>query len=210
MFKLIKHFLFALCLFTFAAAPAFAQQFHIDVVHLSDGSIIKGIIIEQIPGVSLKIKTQDGSLFVFMMSDVLKITKELSQKHSIQFERKSPGIALALSFLIVGGGQIYNEQAEQAMGHLVTAVGCGLLIYSALEDDTLYSDPDKDNGRIRAALVVGLGNWMISMITAPISAHEINETRQQQIRDFSLLNDRLILAPYASRKGQGAMLSLRF
>ena len=54
--------------------------------------------------------------------------------------------------------------------------------------------------------VLGLGNWIISMI----SAHEINEKRQQQIQNVSLLNDRLFLTPYASRKGQGAMFSLRF
>ncbi len=47
-----------------------------DVVYLKNGSIIKGLVIEQIPTESLKIQTSDGSLFVYKMEEVLKITKE--------------------------------------------------------------------------------------------------------------------------------------
>jgi hypothetical protein len=49
---------------------------YVDVVYLKNGSIIRGIIVEQIPDVSIKIKTADGSLFVFKMSEIEKITKE--------------------------------------------------------------------------------------------------------------------------------------
>lgn len=37
---------------------------YVDVVYLKNGSIIRGMIIEQIPNVSLKIQTKDGSIFV--------------------------------------------------------------------------------------------------------------------------------------------------
>ncbi len=47
-----------------------------DVVYLKNGSIIHGIIIEQIPNESLKIKTKDGSVFVYKMVEVIKLTKE--------------------------------------------------------------------------------------------------------------------------------------
>jgi len=49
---------------------------YIDVVYLKNGSIIRGTILEQIPNVSIKIQTKDGSLFVYKMDDVEKITKE--------------------------------------------------------------------------------------------------------------------------------------
>ena len=49
---------------------------YIDVLYLKNGSIIKGLIIEQIPNTSVKIKTADGSIFVHVMDDVIKITKE--------------------------------------------------------------------------------------------------------------------------------------
>ena len=47
-----------------------------DVVYLKNGSIIRGTIIEQVPNKSLKIKTNDGSVFVYEINDVEKITKE--------------------------------------------------------------------------------------------------------------------------------------
>ena len=53
-----------------------AAQNYTEVVYLKNGSIIKGVIIEQVPNVSLKIKTSDGSLIICQMNDVEKITKE--------------------------------------------------------------------------------------------------------------------------------------
>lgn len=51
----------------------------IDVVYLKNGSIVKGMIIEQVPGVSIKIKTRDDSLFIFKIEEVERITKEESK-----------------------------------------------------------------------------------------------------------------------------------
>ena len=53
-----------------------AAQNYTEVVYLKNGSVIKGVIIEQVPNVSLKIKTSDGSLIICQMNDVEKITKE--------------------------------------------------------------------------------------------------------------------------------------
>ena len=50
-----------------------------DVVYLKNGSIIRGMIIEQIPNVSLKIQTKDSNVFVFKMEEIEKITKELER-----------------------------------------------------------------------------------------------------------------------------------
>lgn len=52
---------------------------YVEVVYLKNGSIIRGMIIEQIPNVSLKIQTRDGNVFVYKMEEVEKITKELSK-----------------------------------------------------------------------------------------------------------------------------------
>lgn len=52
---------------------------YVDIVYLKNGSIIRGIVIEQIPNVSIKIQTKDGSIFVYKMEEVEKITKELSK-----------------------------------------------------------------------------------------------------------------------------------
>ncbi|WP_452231386.1 hypothetical protein [Lacinutrix sp. MEBiC02595] len=47
-----------------------------DVLFLKNGSIIKGSIIEMNPTTSIKIKTADGSLFVYKMEEILKTEKE--------------------------------------------------------------------------------------------------------------------------------------
>jgi hypothetical protein len=61
---------------TMFSMPSFAQTNYEDVVYLKNGSIIHGIIIEQVPNESIKIQTADRNIFVFKMDEVLKITKE--------------------------------------------------------------------------------------------------------------------------------------
>ncbi|MFV0332193.1 MAG: hypothetical protein ACK5KL_20575 [Dysgonomonas sp.] len=66
-------FLFFLITFTLACA---AQNYNQDNVHLKDGSVIKGVVIEQIPNKSIKIKVADGSIYVYSMDLIEKIVKE--------------------------------------------------------------------------------------------------------------------------------------
>ncbi len=54
----------------------FAQQEYKDVVYLKNGSIIRGLIVEQKLNEFLKIKIVDGSVFVYKMEEVDKIAKE--------------------------------------------------------------------------------------------------------------------------------------
>jgi hypothetical protein len=62
-------FFWGICMF------GIAQNYQ-EVVYLKNGSIIKGVIVEQIPGVSLKVKTADGSIFAYSIDEVEKTTKE--------------------------------------------------------------------------------------------------------------------------------------
>ena len=52
-----------------------AQANYEDVVYLKNGSIMHGIIIEQIPNQSIKIQTKDCNVFVYKLDDVQKMTK---------------------------------------------------------------------------------------------------------------------------------------
>ncbi len=56
-----------------------------EVVYLKNGSIIRGVIMEQVPGETLKIGTKDGNVFVYQMNEVEKITKETSLKKDDDF-----------------------------------------------------------------------------------------------------------------------------
>ena len=52
-----------------------AQSNYEDIVYLKNGSVIHGMIIEQIPNESIRIKSEKN-IFVFKMDEILKITKE--------------------------------------------------------------------------------------------------------------------------------------
>ena len=66
----ITGLLFIISVFTLSA------QNYQEVVYLKNGNVIRGTTVEQQPNVLLKIKTADGSIFVYPMNEVEKITKE--------------------------------------------------------------------------------------------------------------------------------------
>lgn len=55
---------------------SYSQVNYQDVVYLKNGSIVRGIIIEQVPNKLIKIETSDKSIFVFQIDEIEKITKE--------------------------------------------------------------------------------------------------------------------------------------
>lgn len=65
-----------LIVFTLITTFMIAQNNYQDVVYLKNGSIIRGVIIEQVPNASIKIETSDRSIFVYQMDEIEKITKE--------------------------------------------------------------------------------------------------------------------------------------
>lgn len=75
-----RFFILALVALIGFAMPAAAQQYQ-EVVYLKNGSVIKGTVIEQIPGQSVKVQTQDGSVFVYTMDEVEKVVKEMKSNY---------------------------------------------------------------------------------------------------------------------------------
>lgn len=53
-----------------------AQNQTRDVLYLKSGSVIKGTITEMNPNTGIKIKTADGSVFVYKMEEIIKTEKE--------------------------------------------------------------------------------------------------------------------------------------
>lgn len=51
-------------------------QIFIDVVHLKSGTIVKGTIIEQVPGKTIKVKTPDNLIVEINYADIARIAKE--------------------------------------------------------------------------------------------------------------------------------------
>lgn len=92
----MKKFLL-LCFAALFSSTVFAQNADLqDVVHLKNGSIVRGTIIEQVPGESLKIETRDGNVFVYKMDEIDKMTREKSAASfgmRPKFEAKPKGYA---------------------------------------------------------------------------------------------------------------------
>lgn len=66
-----------LILTLFVSVIAFSQQNNlVDVVYLKNGSILRGIIIEQVPNEQIKLQTSDGSVFVYQTDEIEKIVRE--------------------------------------------------------------------------------------------------------------------------------------
>lgn len=74
MKKIVSLFLFVLL-----TNVLFAQNYQ-DVVYLKNGSIVRGVVVEQVPNQSIKIETADRSVFVYRMDEVEKITREENKK----------------------------------------------------------------------------------------------------------------------------------
>ena len=100
----MKKALFMLLMFVGSIATSVAQNVQ-EVVYLKNGSIVRGIVIEQVPGVSLKIQTSDGSVFAYPMSEVDKITKETAKSrnsNSLAFNGHSDNGAGYKGFIDLG------------------------------------------------------------------------------------------------------------
>ena len=77
----MKKLILLLCTLGTFCVSAYGQARNIqDVIYLENGSIIKGTIVEQVPNKSIKVMTKDGSVFVYNLEDVSRITKEVRNK----------------------------------------------------------------------------------------------------------------------------------
>ena len=93
--------------FLFITNLAFAQANLQDIVHLKNGSIIRGVIIEQVPNQSIKIQTADRNVFVYQMDEIEKLTKELYQgRGGNSFNNSNSGLQSGYKGIVELGYQI--------------------------------------------------------------------------------------------------------
>jgi hypothetical protein len=157
-----------------SATSAAAQSSNeVDVVYLKDGSIVRGTIVEQVPGQSLMVRTRDGSQFRYTMDLVSRIAREPVQGVSPQLPRggKSGGTAVLWSFLLTGGGQFYNGDYGLGAGLLLT----GIISAPFFIDATVTCYSDGEQCPVSLALgVIFFGSKIFSIIEAPMGSRRWN------------------------------------
>ena len=131
-----------LLLFIGSIATSVAQDVQ-EIVYLKNGSVVRGIVIEQVPGVSLKIQTSDGSIFAYPMSDVEKITKESIKSKSSGNKAGYKGfLDLGYTFGIGDWGEdrlsFSTSHGYQINPYIFTGIGVGVNYYF---DSELFAIP---------------------------------------------------------------------
>ena len=139
-----------------------------DEIVKKDGSVLKGKIIEKVPGEYYKIKMQDGSIFVIKEKDIETVKYSEKEEWPV-VSGQSPCLAGGLSFLVPGLGQVYNEEYKKAglffVGWLITSV----IAYSNIFEE---DDPIRD---IAKTGYFAIALW--SAIDAYHTAQKINRAR---------------------------------
>jgi len=135
--------LLSVVLFVLISVTVNAQNQTEDVVYLKDGSIYRGVIVEQVPNVSLKVQIMGGSIVAVQMEQVSKITKEepfSSSEYTLKptintekpvrektpFEIRKKGYFFQGQLLIEalqGGMRFVNGYKFGRFGHLGIGVG---------------------------------------------------------------------------------------
>lgn len=67
---------------TFITSMLCAQINHTDVIYLKNGNVHRGIIIEEVPNISYKIKTNDNNIFECKIEEIEKLTREFHTREA--------------------------------------------------------------------------------------------------------------------------------
>jgi len=173
-----------------------AQKSGKDVLYGKNGSVIRGTIIEQIPGESYKIRTADGSIFVFAADEVEKVEfapaapKVTYDADGKAIKEKNPAAALVCSLLVPGLGQIVNGDTGLGVGLMLGAAG-GIALMTVGMVVSSSSEGAAGFGIVVLGMSAWLGCSLYSIIQAPMAA-----TRYNRLNGFALRGGRTLnLAP---------------
>ena len=119
-----------LVVFTLITIVSFGQNNYQDVVYLKNGSIIRGVVIEQVPSKSIKIETADKSVFVYQMDEIEKMTKEIPPEAKVSnnnSDKKKGFIGLEMGANIPVGKFADESDGAAKTGFQINLINFGYL-----------------------------------------------------------------------------------
>ena len=152
----------------------------------------------------LKNKSADSSELL-LDSDL----NSLEKKEKVYTNKKSPGLAFLLSFILPAGGQFYNEQVGKGVG-FICMYGLSIGVISWIESSQNH-DPNNLNGSSLppiplikyAGLGLALVTWLWSMSDAVSSADKINMQIDKKNKTF-------YISPYLNQRDIGLAFTYKF
>ena len=153
---------------------------HADKIILKDGRSIEGNIQEETPD-HVKIKTEIGNVFTFTHDEIKQIERD----------RSSPGdplLAAALSGIMPGAGQIYNEQPDKAFGFFgawAAGIYCAVTAFERQPNGTGVYIPHDNTPRFGLGVALIYGSAILSIVDAALIRTEIKRRWEQRRTHFT-------------------------
>ncbi|MCO6493361.1 MAG: hypothetical protein J5I98_33380 [Phaeodactylibacter sp.] len=113
-------FFATLALFLFSSSALFGQQ-QIDVVYLKNGSVVKGAVIENKMNEHVKLRTADGSVFLYRYDEIDKLAVEEQEKVTSGAIRPS---------------EMQDKTGQVGLGVLLSSAGSGAAVHYNLNPTT--------------------------------------------------------------------------
>ncbi len=183
-----------------------------DVVYLKDGSVVRGTIIDRIPGQSLSIRTADNRVVTYSAQQIHKVTRQSTA--SSQKRRKEPESACCLSCIIPGLGQFYNDEPGKGclqFGMFSAGMGVAFVIVVVDRFNSHGEDSsDTSHAVFYGSLGVAAFAWLWSVIDAAGSARMINERNEKQRHGHLMEFNGVGIGSIVDRDLYGAKVTLRF
>ena len=208
---------------------ALAETQMLDVIHLTDGGVVVGEIIEIIPNQTVKLKTHvldnsyqgifflqepdEGELKIYPFEQIEKMSKIKVKFRNRTTATVRAALLPSIPFLypiFPGWGQFYNGQQDKGIGFLILSVSGIFIMFSGFDDDP----PDNVTAATGASIIIGSYIW--SVIDANLSAKKINQSSNQKIEALKQKKHQSQDAPtslnlnYIPREGLMASYGLRF
>ena len=210
-----------ICLINFVVPSQVSAQL-VDVIYLKDGRVVRGKILEKSDGL-VSVQMEDGRVDHFFMDQVTKIEEQsrmggeqsrMSGEQSRMRGKKNVYGAVALSFFIIGTGQIYNGQPLKGVGQMGLAVAGYRLVLSGSGDDYedyYFGKSNSNTAKLAVGLVLWGGTWIWSIVDAGMTASRINKENQYG-HLIELGDDRVTFGvdPIVQPNRLGTMLTFHF
>lgn len=155
-----------------------------DVVYLKNGSVIKGEITEMIPNENIKIKTNDGNIFVYSFAEIEKIEKEVIE--GLSQSKKETGET-------AGVFSSDNIHVKTKQGNIVLAGGAGLQFTNS-NLKYVYDGETQESGTINSFTVMpSLAYFVIDDLAIGLAGTITSSTTKYEEGDKDISNSLLII-----------------